>query len=145
MAYFVLTEGLRQRLSASGAARIVNTASEAHRGATLDFDHLQLVTGYGPVKAYNRSKLCNILFTRELARRLRGTGVTANCLHPGFVASRFGDQSGGFDFLRQVVRDITCQGSGDNRLPRFLTRGGGDNGQIFLQASADYPLCGGAG
>ena len=95
MAYFVLTEGLRQRLSASGAARIVNTASEAHRGATLDFDDLQLARGYGAVKAYNRSKLCNILFTRELARRLHGTGVTANCLHPGFVATRFGDQSGG--------------------------------------------------
>jgi NAD(P)-dependent dehydrogenase (short-subunit alcohol dehydrogenase family) len=95
MAYFVLTEGLRQRLSASGAARIVNTASEAHRGATLDFDDLQLATGYGAVQAYNRSKLCNILFTRELARRLHGTGVTANCLHPGFVATRFGDQSGG--------------------------------------------------
>ena len=47
------------------------------------------------MKAYNRSKLCNILFTRELARRLHGTGVTANCLHPGFVATRFGDQSGG--------------------------------------------------
>jgi NAD(P)-dependent dehydrogenase (short-subunit alcohol dehydrogenase family) len=46
------------------------------------------------VKAYRRSKLCNILFTRELARRLRDTGVTANCLHPGFVATRFGDQSG---------------------------------------------------
>jgi NAD(P)-dependent dehydrogenase (short-subunit alcohol dehydrogenase family) len=95
MAYFVLTEGLRQRLSASGAARIVNTASEAHRGATLHFDDLQLARGYGAVKAYNRSKLCNILFTRELARRLQGTGVTANCLHPGFVATRFGDQSGG--------------------------------------------------
>jgi NAD(P)-dependent dehydrogenase (short-subunit alcohol dehydrogenase family) len=94
MAYFVLTDGLRQRLSASGT-RIVNTASEAHRGATLDFDDLQLARGYGAVKAYNRSKLCNILFTRELARRLHGTGVTANCLHPGFVATRFGDQSGG--------------------------------------------------
>jgi len=47
------------------------------------------------MKAYGRSKLCNILFTRELARRLRGTGVTANCLHPGFVATRFADESGG--------------------------------------------------
>jgi NAD(P)-dependent dehydrogenase (short-subunit alcohol dehydrogenase family) len=98
MAYFVLTEGLRQRLSAS--ARIINTASEAHRGATLEFHDLQLATAYGAVKAYNRSKLCNILFTRELARRLNGTGVTANCLHPGFVATRFGDQSGGvFSYL----------------------------------------------
>ena len=95
MAYFVLTEGLRGRLLAAGDARIINTASEAHRNATLDFDDLQSTKGYGGRKAYGRSKLYNILFTRELARRLRGTGVTANCLHPGFVATRFGDQSGG--------------------------------------------------
>jgi NAD(P)-dependent dehydrogenase (short-subunit alcohol dehydrogenase family) len=95
MAYFVLTEGLRERLLAAGGARIINTASEAHRSATLDFDDLQSTKRYGGMKAYNRSKLCNILFTRELAQRLLGTGVTANCLHPGFVATRFGDQSGG--------------------------------------------------
>src|SRR4029450_6055146 len=95
MAYFVLTEGLRKQLLASTPARIVNTASAAHQDATLDFDDLQSAKSYKPLKAYSRSKLCNILFTRELARRLNGTGVTANCLHPGFVATRFGDQSGG--------------------------------------------------
>ena len=95
MAYFVLSEGLRERLAASAPARIVNIASDAHHGATLDFDDLQLAKSFSATKAYNRSKLCNILFTRELARRLRGTGVTANCLHPGFVATRFGDESGG--------------------------------------------------
>jgi NAD(P)-dependent dehydrogenase (short-subunit alcohol dehydrogenase family) len=95
MSYFVMTEGLRERLSASGQARIINTASAAHQSATLDFDDLQSAKSFGAMKAYGRSKLCNILFTRELARRLHGTGVTANCLHPGFVATRFGDQSGG--------------------------------------------------
>jgi NAD(P)-dependent dehydrogenase (short-subunit alcohol dehydrogenase family) len=95
MAYFVVTQGLRERLAASAGARIVNTASDAHRGATLDFDDLQSEKGFSAMKAYGRSKLCNILFTRELARRLHGTGITANCLHPGFVATRFGDQSGG--------------------------------------------------
>jgi len=95
MSYFVVTEGLRGRLLASGSARIVNTASAAHQGATLDFDDLQSEQNFGAMKAYGRSKLCNILFTRELARRLRGTSATANCLHPGFVATRFGDQSGG--------------------------------------------------
>src|SRR5271156_3485465 len=94
MAYFVVTEVLRERLSSSGPARIINTASAAHQGATLDFDDLQSAKRFGAFKAYGRSKLCNILFTRELARRLRGTGITANCLHPGFVATRFGDQSG---------------------------------------------------
>jgi retinol dehydrogenase 12 len=95
MAYYVLTEGLRERLLASRPARIINTASNAHQDATLDFDDLQSAKNFGAMKAYSRSKLCNILFTRELARRLHGTGVTANCLHPGFVATRFGDQSRG--------------------------------------------------
>ena len=96
MAYFVLTQALRERLVASAPARIVSTASMAHAGAKLDFDDLQCANGYSAWKAYSRSKLCNILFTRELARRLAGTRVTANCLHPGFVASRFGDEAGGW-------------------------------------------------
>ena len=102
MAYFVLTHGLRERLLASAPARVVNTASNAHRRARLDFDDLQSAHGYSGFKAYGRSKLANILFTRELARRLAGAGVTANCLHPGFVATRFGDQTGGL--LSYVVR-----------------------------------------
>lgn len=95
MSYFVLTHGLRERLVASSPARVVNTSSDAHRRAGLDFSDLQSARGYSGFKVYGRSKLCNIFFTRELARRLAGTGVTANCLHPGFVATRFGDQSGG--------------------------------------------------
>jgi NAD(P)-dependent dehydrogenase (short-subunit alcohol dehydrogenase family) len=107
MAYFCLTHGLRERLVASAPARVVNTASDAHTIASLDFNDLQSAEAYrgnlletlrwgGPgFQVYARSKLCNILFTRELARRLAGTGVTANCLHPGFVATRFGEQTGG--------------------------------------------------
>jgi len=96
MAYFVLTEALREKLIASAPARVVSTSSAAHFGARLDFDDLQLAKGYSGFKAYSRSKLANVLFTRELARRLAGTGVIANCFHPGFVASRFGDEAGGF-------------------------------------------------
>jgi NAD(P)-dependent dehydrogenase (short-subunit alcohol dehydrogenase family) len=95
MAYFAFTNALRERLEASAPARIVSTASAAHLRAKLDFADLQLEKSYTSWKAYSRSKLCNILFTRELAKRLEGTGVTANCLHPGFVASRFGDEAGG--------------------------------------------------
>jgi NAD(P)-dependent dehydrogenase (short-subunit alcohol dehydrogenase family) len=102
MAYFALTLGLKANLLAAGPARVVNTASDAHKGYTLDFDDLQAAKGYSAIRAYGRSKLCNILFTRELARRWSGKGVTANCLHPGFVATRFGDASGGF--LSGVVR-----------------------------------------
>lgn len=93
MSYFVLTNLLRPNLKAG--ARVVSTASDAHKGARLDFDDLQSARGFSGYGAYGRSKLCNILFTRELARRLAGAGVTANCLHPGFVATRFGDESGG--------------------------------------------------
>ena len=96
MSYFLLAAALRERLAASAPARIVSTASDAHQGARLDFDDLQSARSYNGWKAYGRSKLANILLTRELARRLAGTGVTANCLHPGFVATRFGDSSGGW-------------------------------------------------
>jgi NAD(P)-dependent dehydrogenase (short-subunit alcohol dehydrogenase family) len=102
MAYFVLTLGLRERLLASPPARIVNTASDAHKGRVLDLDDLQSTKGFSAVNVYGRSKLCNILFTRELSRRWDGSRVTANCLHPGFVATRFGDGSGGF--LSRAVR-----------------------------------------
>jgi NAD(P)-dependent dehydrogenase (short-subunit alcohol dehydrogenase family) len=95
MSYFVMTAALLGKLEASAPARIVSTASAAHLGAKLDFDDLQGENSYSGFRAYGRSKLCNILFTRELAHRLQGTGVVANCLHPGFVATRFGDQSGG--------------------------------------------------
>jgi NAD(P)-dependent dehydrogenase (short-subunit alcohol dehydrogenase family) len=96
MAYFVLTEALSDKLVASAPARIVSTSSDAHRGVSLDFDDLQSARGYAGFRVYRRSKLANILFTRELAQRLSGTGVTANCLHPGVVATRFGSSSGGF-------------------------------------------------
>lgn len=108
MAYFVLTQLLCDRLVASAPARIINTSSDAHQVASFDLEDLHSGNAYadrslttlihgGPAfKVYGRSKLCNILFTRELARRLSGTRVTANCLHPGFVATRFGDQSEGW-------------------------------------------------
>jgi NAD(P)-dependent dehydrogenase (short-subunit alcohol dehydrogenase family) len=95
MGYFLLTSLLLDRIKASAPARIVNVASEAHRGAKLDFSDLQIAQGYSGWRAYRRSKLANILFTRELARRLDGSGVTANCLHPGFVATGFGDNNAG--------------------------------------------------
>jgi retinol dehydrogenase 12 len=93
MSYFVITNLLLERLrAAGGGARIVSTASAAHERARLDFAHLQDQKGSS---GYGTTKLCNILFTRELARRIAGTGVTANCLHPGFVATRFGDNTRG--------------------------------------------------
>lgn len=95
MSYFVLTHALRDRLCASAPARVINTASDAHKGEKLDFGDLQSASNYRGLHVYGRSKLCNILYTSELARRWDGSGVTANSLHPGFVDTRFGDESGG--------------------------------------------------
>ena len=96
MAYFLLTVALDERLAAAAPARVVSTSSAAHQGMSLDLSDLQSAKDYSGFRAYGRSKLANILFTREAARRLAGVGVTANCFHPGFVASRFGSASGGW-------------------------------------------------
>jgi NAD(P)-dependent dehydrogenase (short-subunit alcohol dehydrogenase family) len=90
MSYFVITQLLRERIVASAPARIVSTASGTHEGAVLDLDDLQSEKRYSATKAYSCSKLCNILFTRELARRLKNTGVTANCLHPTASVAHIG-------------------------------------------------------
>ena len=90
LAPFLLTNLLLDRLKSSAPARIVTVASMAHLGARLNFDDLQQRTHrYRAFTVYSQSKLANILFTYELARRLEGSGVTANTLHPGFVATRF--------------------------------------------------------
>jgi NAD(P)-dependent dehydrogenase (short-subunit alcohol dehydrogenase family) len=105
MSYFVVTLELAERLRATAGARVVNTSSDAHKGRHLDFDDLQSAKGYRGFPVYGKSKLCNILFTRELAKRWADTGVTVNSLHPGFVSTRFGDSSGGmFQRLIQVAK-----------------------------------------
>jgi len=100
--YFLLSRLLEPKLCASAPARIVNVASGAHRGATLRFDDLMGARAYDGWKAYAQSKLANIVFTYELARRLAGTGVTANCLHPGAVATNFANA--GPALIRLAVR-----------------------------------------
>ncbi len=99
LAYFLLTCLLLERLIASGSARIVNVASDVHRWGSLDFNDLQNERMYRAMRVYGQSKLCNILFTRELARRIVGTGVTANCLHPGGVATGLGWNNGWWAIL----------------------------------------------
>jgi NAD(P)-dependent dehydrogenase (short-subunit alcohol dehydrogenase family) len=87
LAPYLLTHELLDRLVETPPSRIVVTASDIHRRATLDFDDLQFTSEYDSLQAYARSKLANIAFTLELADRLSGTQVTANCFHPGFVPS----------------------------------------------------------
>jgi NAD(P)-dependent dehydrogenase (short-subunit alcohol dehydrogenase family) len=104
LAPFLLTNLLLERLKASAPARVVTVSSNAHTTGRIDFDDLQGARSYSGQRAYSQSKLANILFTNELARRLEGTGVTATCLHPGVVYTRFGaeDQIWYFGALQRV-------------------------------------------
>jgi NAD(P)-dependent dehydrogenase (short-subunit alcohol dehydrogenase family) len=90
LGYFLLTNLLLERIIQSAPARIINISSGSHRDGRIDFDNLQLQEGYSWNRAYGNSKLANILFTIELAERLEGTAVTANSLHPGWVATNIG-------------------------------------------------------
>jgi NAD(P)-dependent dehydrogenase (short-subunit alcohol dehydrogenase family) len=90
LAPFLLTNLLLSQLTAAGPARVITVTSGAHAAARLDLDDLQLEHEWEGWRAYADSKLANILFTRELARRLAGSAVTANCAHPGLVRTRFG-------------------------------------------------------
>jgi NAD(P)-dependent dehydrogenase (short-subunit alcohol dehydrogenase family) len=108
LGHFLLTQLLEDRLLAAAPSRVINLASDAHRGAPegLDFDDLQSTRNYRGFKAYARSKLANILFTRELARRLEGR-VHVHAVHPGLVRSGFaddGDTRGASRFVMALVR-----------------------------------------
>ena len=106
LSYFLLTNLLLDLLKASAPSRIVNVSSDAHRGAKINLEDLQLETGYSAMgPAYGRSKLANILFSYELARRLDGTGVTVNALHPGLVATGFAANNAGL--VMQMFRLVT--------------------------------------
>ncbi|GAC1539469.1 MAG: SDR family oxidoreductase [Myxococcales bacterium] len=128
LSYFVLTQALLPLLEPSAPARVVSVASDAHRGGRLDFDDLQAQRAYSSIRAYSTSKLANILFTRELSRRLaeRGARVTANCLHPGVIASGFGRNNGGV--LGLLVRAAA---------PFLTTPEKGAQTSIHLAASPD--------
>jgi NAD(P)-dependent dehydrogenase (short-subunit alcohol dehydrogenase family) len=114
LAPFLLTSLLLDRIRASAPARIITTSSGAHHGARIPFDDIKAEKGYptGGFSRYGQTKLANILFTAELARRMEGTGVTANCFHPGFVASGFNRNNGalmafGMTLARPFARSTT--------------------------------------
>jgi NAD(P)-dependent dehydrogenase (short-subunit alcohol dehydrogenase family) len=125
LAPFLLTTELLDLLKASAPSRIVTVSSEMHRGAKMLWDDLQFASHrYGGMKAYGQSKLANVLFTYELARRLEGTGVTANALHPGVIASGFGQTyPGAMSFFVKVAR------------PFLLTAEEGAKTSIYLASS----------
>jgi NAD(P)-dependent dehydrogenase (short-subunit alcohol dehydrogenase family) len=107
LASFLLTDLLLPLLKTSPSARIVNVASDAHYDNPLDFDNLELKRGYMPLKAYGRSKFANVLFTYALARRLAGTGITTNVMHPGFVATGMGGNNGAVvGFFARLIMSV---------------------------------------
>jgi NAD(P)-dependent dehydrogenase (short-subunit alcohol dehydrogenase family) len=95
LAPFLLTNLLLDLLKESAPSRIVTVSSDAHRWAKIDLDDLQSRKRYRGMQVYGKTKLANIMFTYELAERLEGTGVTANCMHPGGVNTNFGNNQGG--------------------------------------------------
>lgn len=129
LGHFLLTLLLLDRIKASAPARIVNVSSTAHQGArSMGFDDLQATGGYRGMSVYSRSKLANILFTTELARRLEGTGVTANSLHPGTVRTGWageGDTSGLMSLGMSMVR------------PFFMSPEKGAQTSIYLASSPE--------
>jgi len=130
LGHFLLTNLLLDRLRASAPSRIVVVSSVAHKQARkgLDFDDLQSERKYRAGTAYARSKLANIYFARELARRLDGTGVTANSLHPGFVASRFA-RDGDFGWLGNIGMPLIR--------PFAISQAAGARTSIYLSTSPD--------
>ena len=109
LGYFLLTGLLLETLTRAPAARIVNVSSMAHRGRQIDFDDSQGAANYSGWRAYQASKLANILFTYHLAEKLADRGVSVNCLHPGFVASKFAHNNGGWlKWMMIIVQQLVA-------------------------------------
>jgi len=139
--YFLLTDLLLDVLKSSAPARIVNVASDAHQGSAMPFDDLQSRQKYRGFMVYRQSKLANILFTYELARRLAGTGVTANTLHPGFIASNFATNNGWFydKVFRQLAKLIAINPEVGARTSIYLASSPaveGITGKYFVKQKA---------
>jgi NAD(P)-dependent dehydrogenase (short-subunit alcohol dehydrogenase family) len=140
LAPFLLTNLLLDILKASAPARIVTVASDMHRGATINFDDLQSEGSYRPLRVYSRTKLANVLFTYELARRLQGTSITANCLHPGVVATKLlADGMGMPRALRSTTRLIGTKPEKGAKTSIYLAASAeveGISGKYFVRQKA---------
>ena len=110
LAYYMIAESLADLLVANAPARIIQVASDAHYDGKIDFDDLSGARGYSGTRAYSQSKLANVLHTYDLARRLEGTGVTVNCLHPGVVRTGIARNNGGVVALAMHVRGLFTPG-----------------------------------
>jgi NAD(P)-dependent dehydrogenase (short-subunit alcohol dehydrogenase family) len=144
LSYYLLTSELLDLLKASAPSRVVNTASNAHRGGAIDFEDLNSRKNYGAWRAYNQSKLANILFSNELARRLQGTGVTSNALHPGVVKTEFGatingPMSVGFNLMKEATAISPEKGSQTTLYLATSPEVAGVTGQHFAKCKPVEP------
>ena len=137
LAYFLLTGLVMNLLKDSAPARIVNVSSQVHAGANINFDDLQSERSYSRTRVYGRTKLANVLFTYELARRLEGTAVTANCLHPGVVATNLLADAGGLPRkLKAATRIIAVDAEAGARTSIYLASSAeveGVSGRYFVK------------
>jgi NAD(P)-dependent dehydrogenase (short-subunit alcohol dehydrogenase family) len=120
VAPFVLSTELLDVLRANAPARIVNVNSDSHLHGTIDFDDLNAERGFWPPRAYERSKLANVLFTKELARRVDPAQVTVNALHPGLVNTDFGEVGGIVEFGWRVYKHFGITPAEGARTPVYL-------------------------
>lgn len=143
LGYFLLTKVLLEAVKKAAAGRIVNVASEAHRGGSLVFDDLMGEKKYAGWFAYSASKLANILFTAELARRLEGTKVTTNSLHPGVIASGFARNNVGFvGFLAKLASPFLMSSENGAKTTVFLATDpsvAGTSGLYFSKSKPKPP------
>jgi NAD(P)-dependent dehydrogenase (short-subunit alcohol dehydrogenase family) len=146
LGHFLLTGLLLERLESSAPSRVVNVSSIAHRFGSISFaDPMFEQRSYAGIDAYNQSKLANVLFTTELARRLDGTGVTANCLHPGPVRTQFGhaDDTRGFErFVMAIGRPFMVSAHRGSRTITYLASSPdveGVSGQYFVRCRRHTP------
>ena len=139
LAYFLLTGLVMDLLKDSAPARIVNVSSQVHAGAHINFDDLQSERSYSRTRVYGRTKLANVLFTYELARRLEGTAVTVNCLHPGVVATNLLADAGGLPRkLKAATRIIAVDAEAGARTSIYLASSAeveGVSGRYFVKES----------
>ena len=133
--YFMTTLLLMDPILASGSARIVNVSAESHRGHDMNFDDLHFEDGYNGVQAYGQSKLANLLFTYELARRLAHMEVTVNALHPGFVKTHLGKQNRVVRAVMNVLHSFAKSPKEGAETPIYLASSpnvAGVSGQYFI-------------
>ncbi len=133
LSHFLLTMLLVDTLKASAPSRIVNVSSSAHYSGKMDFDDLQEEKNYGSMRSYSQSKLAQVLFTHELAKKLEGTGVTVNAVHPGVVRTRWGDEGGAIGLGIRLGRPFMLSPEKGAETPiyvGFIVGGSWDNWQV---------------